>query len=223
MGTVAASLFIGQSTSLTSTGCGGGVGRLRQSEREAAGVVGDTPTSADRRWWTLGHQPNEDPGAFYLRVRSTGLRRMDGLKTREEVVEQTILSRYLSLLPQDCYSSVIERRPKDGQAAARLVQEWEDTRGFARRPRQWRTGQHPYGHRGAESESQAGYNGSASNSGSRLASVPSSAGKVASTGNVVSSNSRVPSSQENPSRQASSGAGRSDRGNQRERKPVVCF
>ena len=36
--------------------------------------LGDTPASADHRWWTISRQASEDPGAFYLRVRSTGLR-----------------------------------------------------------------------------------------------------------------------------------------------------
>ena len=92
--------------------------------------LGDTPSFADRKWWSLSRLPNEDVGAFYLRIRSTGLRRLDGLKTKEEVVEHTILSRFMSLLSQDCYASVADRRPKDGQTAARMAQEWEDTHSF---------------------------------------------------------------------------------------------
>ena len=99
--------------------------------------LGDAPASADRRWWALGRYSGEDPGAFYLRVRSTGLRHLHGLKTREEVVEKTILSRFLSLLSQECYSSVVEKRPKDGLEASRMVQEYEETRGFVRRQRPW--------------------------------------------------------------------------------------
>ena len=94
--------------------------------------LGDTPASADRRWWTLSRQDGEAPGAFYLRVRSTGLRWLHGLMSHEQLVEKTILSRFLSLLPQDCYSSVVEKRPKNGLEASRLVHEWEETRGFAR-------------------------------------------------------------------------------------------
>ena len=70
--------------------------------------LGDTPSSADRRWWALNRQSGEDPGAFYLRVRSTRLRRLHGLKTREEICEKVILSRFLSLLPQDSYNSVVD-------------------------------------------------------------------------------------------------------------------
>ena len=35
-------------------------------------LLGDTPSFADHRWWTLSRLPNEDIGAFYLRIRSTG-------------------------------------------------------------------------------------------------------------------------------------------------------
>ena len=107
--------------------------------------LGDTPASADRRWWTINHHTGEAPGAFYLRVRSTGLHRLHGLRSRDEVVERTILSRYLSLLSQECYSFVFAKGPKDGVEAARLVQEFEETRGFARRHQPWRNtsaGQH---------------------------------------------------------------------------------
>ena len=109
--------------------------------------LGDTPASADRRWWTINRNSGEDPGAFYLRVRSTGLRRLHGLPSKEEVVERTILSRYLSLLSQDCYSFVAAKNPKDGLEAARLVHEFEEIRGFARRNRPWRSGQSASGQR----------------------------------------------------------------------------
>ena len=93
--------------------------------------LGDTPASADRHWWSLARQAGEDAGVFYLRVRSTGLRRLHGLKTREEITEQLILSRFLSLLPQDCYSNVVTKCPKNGLEVSRLVQEFEETRSSA--------------------------------------------------------------------------------------------
>ena len=68
--------------------------------------LGNTPNFADRRWWSLSRLPNEDIGTLYLRIRFMGLRRLDCLKTREEVIEHTILSRFMSLLPQDCYAAV---------------------------------------------------------------------------------------------------------------------
>ena len=99
--------------------------------------LGDTPASADRRWWTTSCQAGETPGAFYLRVRALGLRRLHGLRSREEVVEQTILSRFVSLLSPECYTHVLSKNPKDGMAASTMVQEFEETRGFARRQYHW--------------------------------------------------------------------------------------
>ena len=100
--------------------------------------LGDTPASADRKWWSLSRQPGEEAGSFYLRVRATGIRRLHGLATREEILEQIVLSRFLSLLPSDCYSSVVSRQPKNGLEAARLTQEFEETRSFSRRSHSWK-------------------------------------------------------------------------------------
>lgn len=100
--------------------------------------LGDTPACADRRWWTLSRSAGEEPGAFYLRLRATGLRRLHGLSSKEEVIEHVILSRFLSLLPSDCYSSVISKQPKTGLEASRLVQEFEETRTFSRRRQPWK-------------------------------------------------------------------------------------
>ena len=100
--------------------------------------LGDTPASADRKWWTLNRMSNEDPGAFYLRIRAIGLRRLHGLANKEEVIEKTILSRFLSLLHPDCYSNVASKEPKNGLEAARMVQEYEETRSFQRRRQPWK-------------------------------------------------------------------------------------
>ena len=100
--------------------------------------LGDTPASADRRWWTLSRQAGEEAGAFYLRVRATGIRRLHGFNSREEVCERVILSRYLSLLPSDCYACVASKQPKNGLEAAKMVQEFEETRYFSRRWQPWR-------------------------------------------------------------------------------------
>lgn len=99
--------------------------------------LGDTPASADRKWWSLFRQSGEEAGAFYLRIRATGIRRLHGLASREEILEKVILSRFLSLLPSDCYSFVATKEPKNGLQAAKLVQEWEETRSSQRR-RPWR-------------------------------------------------------------------------------------
>ena len=104
--------------------------------------LGDTPSSADRRWWSLCRRSGEEAGTFYLRIRSTGLRRLDGLVTKEEVCEKVILSRFLSLLAPDCYNCVIARQPQTGLEAAKLVQEYEEARTFARRQQPWKHASH---------------------------------------------------------------------------------
>ena len=101
--------------------------------------LGDTPASADRRWWTLSRFNGEEAGAFYLRVRQTGIRRLYGLVIREELSERMILSRFLSLLPPDCYNSVVAKQPKNGLEASKYVQEFEETRTFSERHQPWQT------------------------------------------------------------------------------------
>ena len=119
--------------------------------------LGDTPASADRRWWTLSRRSGEEIGAFYLRVHSTGMRRLYGLKTREEICEKVILSRFLSTLPPNCYNSVVAKQPKTSLQASRFVQEFEESCIFSRRNQTWRsgTGQHPQssGGRGSQETS----------------------------------------------------------------------
>ena len=100
--------------------------------------LGDTPASADRKWWSLDRLSGEEPSQFYLRVRSIGLRKLHGLKTREDFVEHVVLTRFLSLLSPDCYSFVIARQPKSGLEAAKLLQEFEESRNFPRRRQPWK-------------------------------------------------------------------------------------
>ena len=118
--------------------------------------LGDTPASADRKWWTLSRQPGEEAGSFYLRVRSTGTRRLSGLSSKEEILERMVLSRYLSLLPPETYNFVIARQPNTGLEAARITQELEETRAFSRSRSHWKKGP-PHGRR--ESGSGSSYNG----------------------------------------------------------------
>ena len=115
--------------------------------------LGDTPASADRKWWSLTRLPGEEPGSFYLRVRAIGLRRLYGLSTVGEITEQVILSRYLSLLPAECYSVVVGKSPKSGLEASRMVQEFEETRSFARKRQPWKDN---YQHRREPSVNSAG-------------------------------------------------------------------
>ena len=94
--------------------------------------LGDTPAEADRRWWTLRRKPGETIGSFYLRMRTTGTRRFDGLETREQIFEKVLLSRFLSLLAPDCYTCVAARNPKNGEEAAEMVAEYEHRGEFSK-------------------------------------------------------------------------------------------
>ena len=196
--------------------------------------LGDTPASADRRWWTLSRRSGEEIGAFYLRVRSTGMRRVHGLKTREELCEKMILSRFLSTLPPDCYNSVVTKQPKTGLEASRYVQEFEKSRIFSRRNQTWRSGAgqrfQPNGGRGSydprfKSEQFSGSSEAGSSqgsSGSVAGNAPSSTGSSSSN----SRNSRSTNAQDSTSGSQAGGgrgSGRSERHSQRERKPVNCY
>ena len=66
------------------------------------------------------------------------LRRLYGLSSKEEITEKVILSRFLSLLPADCYSAVVNKHPKTGLEASRLVQEYEETRTYVRKKQPWK-------------------------------------------------------------------------------------
>ena len=104
--------------------------------------LGDTPASADRKWWSLSRLPGEDAGSFYLRIRAVGIRRIHGLSSREEIMEKMILSRFLFLLPADSYTSVVASKPKNGLEAAKLLQEHEENRTYSRRRQPWRSDPH---------------------------------------------------------------------------------
>ena len=126
--------------------------------------MGDTPTSADRKWWSLNRQPGEEPGSFYLRVRGLGLRRLHGLTSKDEVVEHVILSRYLSLLSADCYGAVVNKQPKTGLETARLVQEYEETRSFTRKRQPWKQDNYQHYKREQGVVSSAGSSGGGNSS-----------------------------------------------------------
>ena len=102
---------------------------LKQAMLEA---LGDTPDGADKRWCTLSRQQGESHRALYRRVHMTGFRRMYGLDTKEQCCQRMILSKFLTLLSPDCYSSVVAKRPRTGQEAAAFAQEFEDDSSFAR-------------------------------------------------------------------------------------------
>ena len=150
--------------------------------------LGDTPSSADRKWWSLSRLPGEEPGSFYLRVRAIGLRRLHGLTSVGEITEKVILSRFLSLLSADCYAAVSQRQPESGLEASRLVQDFEDTRAYARRRQHWKENTHHHRREPVDSSSgpnDGGY-GSSSSGGSfeNFVSTPSDSGSHGAAGGV---------------------------------------
>ena len=166
--------------------------------------LGDTPASADRRWWTLSRQAGDEAGAFYLRVRATGLRRLHGFNSREKVCERVILSRFLSLLASDCYTSVSAKQPKNGLEAAKLVQEFEETRSFSRRRQPWRQDSN---HHYSSSRREQGAVGGASSSGG------SGSGVVKEEGVVQNSSASVTQKE----------GGKSARVEKQNKKSVTCY
>ena len=165
--------------------------------------LGDTPTSADRKWWALSRQPSEDACAFYLRVRAVGIRRLEGLSSKEEILERLVLSRFLSLLHSDSYAGAMARQPKNGLEAAKIVQELEETRAYTRRKNPWRSDSQQHSGRREQNYS----NGS---SNSRSSSPPKSA-----SGN--SSNSQASNSENSSKGEAG------NKGWKKARKPIICY
>jgi len=104
--------------------------------------LGDTPSNAGRRWWTLARQPGETYNSLYLRVYSTNLRRLDGVKERQAIIDRLDLSRFMSLLPYDCFNFVFSRNPKTGREASDFATEFAQTRSFAKRHNHDRYGSH---------------------------------------------------------------------------------
>ena len=94
--------------------------------------LGDTPEGADKRWVTLHRVKGESSRALFRRVHTTGMRRMDGLTSKEECCNRMILSKFLALLSPDCYTSVVAKRPRTGHEAAKFAQEYEEEVQFAR-------------------------------------------------------------------------------------------
>ena len=179
-------------------------------------ALGDTTAHADRRWWTLARQPGEEPAQFYLRIRTTGLRMLSDFPTREAVVEQVILSRFLSLLPADGYTAVTSQHPKTGLEAARLLQDFEETKAYSWKRQGWRPNHH----------SHAGKREPSSSSGGGRASSPKSSGNDSQGGghsggtsnSGSSSGVKESSSDQNPSSSNPSSGNSRGRG----RKPIIC-
>ena len=178
--------------------------------------LGDTPTSADRKWWSLVRQSGEDACSFYLRIRALGMRRLQGLTTKEEIMEKMVLSRFMSLLSSDSYSCAMTRQPKDGLEAARIVQELEETRAYSRNRSSWRQDHNQHNSHSSRREPyrsgspNSGSTGSSNSSGGRSGSPSSGAGVEEVTGGCPSAEAPASSSYKSGTR---------DRQN---RKPIIC-
>ena len=177
--------------------------------------LGDTPTSADRKWWSLVRQSGEDACSFYLRIRALGMRRLQGLSTKEEIMEKMVLSRFMSLLSSDSYSCAMARQPKDGLEAARIVQELEETRAYTRNRSGWRQdhNHHSQSSRREPNRSSSpngGGTGSSNSNSGRSGSPSSGAGVEEVTGGSPSAGAPASSSYKSGTR---------DRQN---RKPIIC-
>ena len=176
-------------------------------------ALGDTPAHADRRWWSLARLPGETPAQFYLRIRNTGLRRLSDFPTREAVVDQTILSRFLSLLPADSYTAVSSQHPKTGLEAAGLLQDFEETKAYSWKRQGWRNSHHSG--RREPSRGSSGNDDGSSNSPNSI------------NGSNSGESGGSPTSGSNPG----SGAGVKDvtgsehfrgRGDRKSNKPIIC-
>ena len=178
--------------------------------------LGDTPSSADRKWWSLSRLPGEDAGSFYLRIRAIGIRRLHGLVTREEILEKVILSRFLSLLPSDSYSSVMSSKPKNGLEAARLLREHEETRSYSGRARPWKqhnSSQYRRDHNGGSSHGSGSTHGSGSSNSGNNSSNASGGSPTKEQGGGQNSSA---------SGSASSTAGKNGKSDSQNKKPIVC-
>ena len=187
--------------------------------------LGDTPDGADKRWCTLSRQRGETHRALYRRVHTTGFRRMHGLETKEECCQKMILSKFLTLLSPECYSSVVAKRPRNGQEAASYAQEFAEDTSFARSLQPRPTGGH-HNSQNFFSKREAGNNGLGSaqcNSGSSVGGAGSSQGGG---GNSKASSNGGGSRRFSPTRKqdnSSTKPSRQERQGQKERKPITCY
>ena len=177
--------------------------------------LGDTPEGVDKRWFGLGRQRGESHRALFRRVHNTGFRRMDGLETKIECCDKMILSKFLTLLTPECYASVVGRRPKTGQEAARFAQEHEEDVSFARTLQPRSSGSHFHSYR-----REQGSNASSVSSPQLEANptvVKDGTGVVnnSSTGNQANNDNSNGTNQLNIEKQ--------EKFFRRERKPIVCY
>ena len=190
-------------------------------------ALGDTPDSADRSWWSMVRKSGEDACAFYLRIRACGIMRMQGLISKEEILEKLVLSRFLSLLSQDCYTHATDRRPKDGLEAAKIVHEFEERRAYTRERSGWRQDHHRHNLHSSRREPNS--SNSPNNSGTGSGSSSGGTGNANSGSSTGSSNSssgaglkEVTGNNSSSGASASGGSRHSGRSDMGGRKPVIC-
>ena len=167
--------------------------------------LGDTPDGADKRWCTMTRQRGETHRALYRRVHNTGFRRMY-LETKEECCQKMILSKFLTLLSSECYGSVVAKRPKNGQEAARYAQEFEEDMSFARSLQPRSAGGHQHQKYYSKREPSSNEGGTVGGSGSSQSGAASSKANPSSGGSGSSSPNR-----------------KQERQGQKERKPITCY
>ena len=93
----------------------------------------------------MARQSGEKYNSLYLRVYTTKLRRLDSANDRQSIIDRLAMSRFMSLLPYDCFNHVFSRNPNTGREAADFVTEFAQTRSFAKRHNHTRFGPHHCG------------------------------------------------------------------------------
>ena len=181
--------------------------------------LGDTPEEADRRWWTLRRRKGETSGAFYLRMRSTANRRFFGILTRDDMFNKVLLSRFMALLPPECYNCISAKHPRTAEEAAEMVADYESKETFSKTYLSGdSTDLHP--------QQQHHYKREQSVFSNNLQGGDSSQGIVSSQPVSSSSNGSGPSSfncqNVGQNYQGEKGI-KQEKLEERERKPIVCF
>ena len=184
--------------------------------------LGDTPEEADRRWWTLRRRRGETSGAFYLRMRSTANRRFYGIVTREEMFNKVLLSRYMSLLPAECYNCISAKHPRTGEEAAEMVADYESREAFSRTYlSEDSTGQHPQKQHHFKREQSVNPNNLQGGNASSKGSASSQPVNSSSSGSSPNSSNSQSLGQNN---QLSVEKGfKQEKFEKKDRKPIVCY
>ena len=198
-------------------------------------ALGDTPEHADRDWWSLHRKSGEDACAFYLRIRACGILRLQGLMSKDEILEKLVLSRFLSLLPANSYEHAADRSPKDGLAAAKIVQQLEQRRAYTREMQGWRHHQsfrrrepsrNSYnggGNSGSQgSNTQGGRSHSPTHSGKSSISSSGNSGDGTGSSNFFSGADASEGSSDNSDSGAPASGGFERNGGRGSRRPVTC-